>query len=262
MRTLWIALVVLATALAGCSDDTKAPVDPATECDGIYADDVCTPHVEPRITVSGLPPSIGAYSTVAFEWSIDNGTRGTASEPVHSMDSRILVSNEAGTVSNMTGPDEWGMELAREQHQNLPGSFEASLSWETMEMLYLRGYMLIEGENVWTDLGTINITAVEPTGKVAVVSIEGVPPGLDESTVGIVVGDAFMISNGQPTDYTAVFDCSNGVSVPELAVPASGDSDVVLFDAPTSCSYTLQPALLSGSSSPLDIDGTVNVNRP
>ncbi len=262
MRFLWVTLALLATALSGCSDDGDKPVDPALDCDGIFADGMCSPHIEPKIVVMDLPESFGAYSTVSFTWSLDNGTRGTDSVPVHSMDSRILVSNEAGTVSNMTGPDDWGMEVAREQHQNLPGTFEGSISWDAVETIYLRGYMLIDGVNTWTDLGTVDVTAPEPTGQVVLVTVGGPPAALDNSAAGMTVGDGFQIKNDQAYDYTAVFTCSNEVTVAELAVPASGSSDVVVFEKPTNCDYTMQPSLLAGNATPLDLEGKVNVNRP
>lgn len=264
MRFPWIVLVVLSTALAGCSDGGDEKVDPASLCDGILQDDgTCAPHVEPRVVVEGLPDSFSAYSKVPFTWRLDNGTRGTPAVPVHSMDSRILAGTESATVTNATGPDDWGVEVAREQHQNLPGSFEATLSWDEPATLYLKGYMLIEGENVWTDLGMVDVTPVQPTGNQTTVTVSGPPPALDSTETSITVGDALVFQNDSPVDYTAVFECSNGVTVAEAAVGMQSSSAAIAFLEPTSCSYTLQSALGgAGAPDPAELSGRVNVNKP
>ena len=214
---------------------------------------------------SRLPDSFSAYSTVTFTWHLDNGTRGTVAVPVHSMDSRILVGTESVTVTNATGPDDWGMEVARQQHQNLPGSFEASLSWDEPATLYLKGYMLIDGENVWTDLGSVDVTLVQPTGNVTTVTIQqGPPPSLDSTETGLLVGDAIVFQNDGPVDYTAVFTCSDGVTVGPVAVGMQATSQQVVFLEPTSCDYTLQSALgdVGVDPDPAALEGRVNVNAP
>ncbi len=265
MRTPWIALLLVSTVLAGCSDDGGETVDPAAECDGIYdaATGACAPHVEPSVVVEDLPDSMGAYSTVAFTWRLDNGTRGMGAAPVHSMDSRIVASTDSARPTNATGPDDWGVEVAREQHQNLPGSFEGSLTWDEVGTVYLQGYMLIEGENVWTDLGSIEVTEAQPTGDTTTVNVTaGPPPAVDVSQAGLVVGDALVFDNQGPVDYTAVFTCSDDVTVPEIAVGANGQSQAFVFTMPTNCDYTLQSTLAQTGQDPLGISGQVNVNRP
>lgn len=264
MRFLWVTLVLLATALAGCADDDGKKVDPASQCDGILQEDgSCMAHVEPHIALEGLPDSFGAYSKVAFTWRLDNGTRGSESEPVHSMDSRILVDVVAGAVTNETGPDDWGMEVARQEHQNLPGSFEAMLSWSEPATLYLKGFMLIEGKNVWNDLGTVDVTAVQPTGNLTTITIsQGPPPALDQTETRILVGDAVVFQNDASLDYTAVFTCSDGVAVPELAVGMQGNSPQVVFLEPTRCTYVLQSSLSATGVDPAELSGILNVHAP
>lgn len=264
MRFPWTALVFLSVSLAGCSDGGGEKADPTSLCDGIYEDGVCTPHVEPRVVVEGLPDSFSAYSKATFTWRLDNGTRGEPGAPVHSMDSRILVDTEAGTVTNATGPDDWGQEVAREQHQNLPGSFQASLSWEEPATLYLKGFMLIDGENVWTDLGTVDVTEVQPTGKETTITVEqGPPPALASSGASITVGDHVVFQNDSPVDYTAVITCG-GAEMAPVAVPMQASSQQVLFLVPGSCDYVLHSAFGDNGvdPDPLELTGTINVNAP
>lgn len=262
MRFPWTALVVLSVSLAGCSDGGGEKEDPASLCDGIYEDGACTPHVEPRVVVEGLPDSFSAYSKATFTWRLDNGTRGTPEAPVHSMDSRILVDTESATVTNTTGPDDWGVEVAREQHQNLPGSFEASLTWDEPATLYLKGYMLIGGENVWTDLGTVDVSPVQPTGnQTAIVIEQGPPPALNNTDVSITVGDHVEFVNESPVDYTAVITCGE-VEWDPVAVGMDTSVATPAFLVPGSCDYTLYSALGDNSvePDPLALTGTINVN--
>lgn len=267
-RTWTIAAALAAVALAGCSDgggseSTTPECDTATHY--LDAQGVCVPHDEPRLVVEGLPDEVQQYMRYLFTWSLDNGTRGTSADPVHSMDSRVLASEEDAPTTNQTGPDDWGTEVAREQHKNLPdGPFDGQLVWDTVGTLYLKGYMQISGQNVWQDIGTIEVVAVQPTGVVADVTIEqGPPPALSESEVGIKVGDGVKwVNENAIYGYTIEFDCGTGPSVDPVSVAAGAESETVVFLEPANCDFTAQTDASDAGVGEGDLSGTVNVNTP
>lgn len=264
MRTL-LAFLLVAVALAGCTDNNASSGEPTCPPETHFrdAEGACVPHVEPRMSIEGLPAAIEQYQAVSFTWALDNGTRGAPGAPVHSMDSRILLGNATEPVTNTTGPDDWGTQIAREEHQNLPGQFEASFSWEAPETLAVRGYMRIDGEHLWYDLGTLIVEPVSATGNTTTISISGTPPSLSESNVGIRIGDGVSWDNENTLyGYTIEFSCNNGVTVDPVEVPAGGSSAAVVFLELTNCDYT---ATTTGSGSGLtqgDLSGKLNVNKP
>ncbi len=256
----WPVLLLVAVALAGCSDDE--PVDPASQCDPetnyLNEMDECLPHVEPSIVVTGMPETLQVYDTADFNWSLDPGTRALDGTTVHSMDSRIKASMSTDVPNNATGPDAWGTEIAREQHKDLPQNFSTSIDWEDIGTLYVYGYMLINGQNLWYDLGSIEITAVEATGEYTDVNIDNAQQS-SIAPVGITVGDGVRFNNNQQFGYTLSF---SGNGCPDGGSIGAGQSLEVDFLEPVSCDYTLNTPLNQGGTDPGRITGRVNVNTP
>ncbi len=253
-------LLAATVMFAGCTGGDEGPTTPA--CDEtmnyIDAEGVCTPHVEPTMIVSGLPDTVAQFTPVEFAWALDNGTRMA----VHSMDSRILVSNEDMAVTNTTGPDDWGTQVVKETHKDFPQNFTSTFVWDEVETLYVKGYMLINAVNVWVDLGTIDVAAVTATGNRTTIEISGTPPAVDANEVAITVGDGVTFDNQLSYEVTLSWTCTNGVTPADGAI-AAGASKNVDFTTLTSCTYTLNSPLAASGQDPLAISGKkVIVGRP
>ncbi len=254
----WVWLVVAMTALAGCTSEEE---DTGPKCLENQFEDAmgnCIDHVEPAIVLTGLPEQLTRYFSVDFTWALDNGTRGT-DEVVHSMDSRILASMNATVTDNTTAPDDWGTQIARQEHKDLPDEFTASLRWDEVGTLYLKGYMLIDAKHVWIDLGSIQITDVVASGNRTTVTISSGAPSLSERETTVTVGDGVTFDNQHEfIAYTLTFegdDCPNGGSI------AAGSTLDVDFVVPGSCPYTLTTAA-SPTIEQGDLSGKVTVGTP
>lgn len=259
-RSWWAVLVLATTALAGCSKDAPS-ADPAVECDGMFADGVCTPHTEPFVNLTGLADTVPAYTSVAFSWSLDNGTRGTASQPVHSMDNRIVAIDDGTVPTNTTDPrnDLPGVQLAIAEHQNLPGEFEGQFLWETPgDTVAMWGYMRIEGIHIWQHLQNVTITEVAPSTTVHTITFSGPQPAVDESNLRIAVGDAVQFSNTAPWDYTVTFTDCTDLTVGSVA--ADGTSSELVLVAPRTCNWVANTVLSAGPSDPGELSGKVVVS--
>jgi hypothetical protein len=238
MKTLGL-LIALVMATAGCTDD-GAEAGPKCDLASNFVDEVtgeCLPHVEPSILTSNVPAQLQQYARATVNWNLDPGTRGNGGEVVHSMDSRIVVSMEGRILDNTTGPDDWGTLITRQQHKNLPDNFTAILSWDEPGMLYVKGYMLIDAKNVWTEIGTIEITGVTASGNRTEVSISAGQPALSEAETTVFVGDGIrFVNDHEVLEYTLAFTGSACPSGGTIAAGASLDQD---FLVPASCPYTL-----------------------
>ncbi len=252
-------LSVAAIMISGCSGAEEATTAPT--CDEIanYLDAMgeCIPHTEPTMIVEGLPTTIQQFSSAEFTWSLDNGTRSA----VHSMDSRILASATDLNVTNETGPDAWGTQVTVQKHKDFPDNFTAAFAWDEVELVYVKGYMLIDAVNVWVDLGTIDVTAVTSTANRTTIAISGTPPSVDKSEVSVVVGDGVTFDNGLLYEVTLSWVCTNGVTPPAGAIAAGTTLDVD-FTVLTSCSYTLNTPLSVAPQDPGQTGGKVVVSRP
>lgn len=257
----WAILVAFAIALSGCSDDE--PVDPAAGCDlemnYLDADNNCTPHDEPEMVVNGMPDSLQAYSTAEFTWDLDPGTRGQDGEVVHSMDSRIKASLDATAPTNVTGPDDWGTEIEREQHKDFPQNFTGSISWEETGTLYVYGFMLINGQNIWQDLGTIEITPVVATGNYTDITISGFPASTSDAEPSVTVGDGIRWTNNANYDLIITFD---GDDCPDGGALSAGSSFEADFLVPGNCAYTMSSPASGLGASQGDISGQVIISKP
>lgn len=258
------ALMLAVVALSGCSDDGgDAPADPAETCDGIFdeATETCTPHVEPTVVVEGLGDSVPAYVKNTFTWSLDNGTRGDAQQPVHSMDSRVLAVTDGTTPTNTTEPDSVGREVATAAHQNLPQQFEATFSWDTVgETVSLWGYMFIDGVHQYNQIKQVTVVEPPRTSVTQPVAISaGPPPTVDDSDLRIGVGDAFQFSSDAPYPYTVSFDCSNGVTIADQDLSGGSGPETPIFQ-PTNCDWVATSPLGATDNDPLQVSGSIAVD--
>ncbi len=252
-------LFVAAILFSGCTGDDDANALPP--CDELthYIDAMgdCVQHVEPTMVIEGLPSTVEQFAGADFGWRLDNGTR----QAVHSMDSRIRASLSNDPVTNETGPDDWGMQVTGQQHKDFPDAFNATFVSDEVGMFYLKGYMLIDAKNIWVDLGTIDVTAVSASGSRTPITASGLPPALDDSEVGITVGDGVTFDNQLQYDLTLSWTCTNGVT-PEGGTVSAGSTLNVDFTMLTSCSFTLNSPLIVTGNDPSAMNGKVVVSRP
>lgn len=268
-KLLFAGIVLVVSALAGCSDDGETADSTDDDCpvETHFTDSAgeCVAHVEPSIQTEGLNGTLQQYSPLTFTWSLDPGTRGADNNTVHSMDSRILATPTDDAIGNDTSPDDYGTEIDKQQHKNFPDSFEATFSWDETGTVYLKGYMLISGQDVWQDIATIEVVSVTASGNVETVTITGPEaggaPAADSSEVGLKVGDGLVIANDNAFDYEASFDCK-GLSIDPVTVPAGDSTGTTTFLEPTNCSVTLNTPLSASGSDPGEIGFKVNVSTP
>ncbi|MHB8633906.1 MAG: hypothetical protein ACYDBQ_08080 [Thermoplasmatota archaeon] len=210
---VWVALVVLAVALGGCTSNHKAvrafacpdgtvidlnqfpdSADPASNC-----------PVAPFVTLS-VAPTVAAYAGAFVSWRLHNGTFGTAADPAHSMLSEIRVSNVS--VPALAGPSSYGYEVValEHQHQNLPAAFNGTLpGFSAPGVHYVRAYMQVHATgwhnmnetDVWSPEATLTVTPVVATGVRHFVNhTAGGPEGTFGPTpLAIHLGDSVLFSN-------------------------------------------------------------------
>ena len=258
------ALMLTVVALSGCSDDGgDAPVDPAETCDGIFdeATGSCTPHVEPVVILQGLGDSVPAYVKNTFTWSLDNGTRGDAKQPVHSMDSRVLAVTDGTTPTNTTEPDGVGREVATAAHQNLPQQFEATFAWDTVgETVSLWGYMFIDGVHQYNQIKQVSVVQPPRTSVTEAIAISVMgQPAVDKGDLRIGVGDAFQFTTDSPYPYTVSFDCNNGVTIADQDLTSGSGPETPIFE-PTNCDWTASSPLAAAGTDPLAVTGSIAVD--
>lgn len=263
-RTLW--LLVAAIALAGCGDDPADSVQDTCPAETHFVDGagVCTAHTPATIIVEGMPSTLQQYAEAEFSWRLDNGTYSK----LHSMDNRILANTENTPTTNATEADDWGFEVAVKTHQDLPSELTGTFSSEETGTYYLRGFMEIDGENIWIDLGSIDVVPVAATGNRTAVTISAFgdagAPALSSTSEDVTVGDGVTITNNnEAVTYTVTLsgdDCPSGPAT--LAPTESADFD---FIVPGACTIDLTTPLSDGSDGALnqgDLSLKVNVRTP
>lgn len=244
MRTLRALLPLLAlasVALAGCSDGDShghtVTCDDGTEVD--YAEEdhhgedfdpmsLCAPP--PLVlTFSGVPESLMVYRSAALSWGMELGGR----ESAHSMLTSLRVATASKNVTAADGPDAYGSELLKREHQDLPFAYEAPVVFDTPGTYYLRTYAVVSGEHHWSPEARVEVTPVQPTGTAHTVThapgdfLGGVSP----TAVQMALGDALVFQNDDLLGHVFTFT-SGPASVAEVAVAAQSASDPVLLPAP------------------------------
>jgi hypothetical protein len=271
MRTFAVTMLV-AMALAGCSggggggDDGPITcpdgrvVEPEEhahedgmehngsdhdESEGIAADPC---FIEPTVTLEGLPADLPAFARDTFTWTIDNGTVPAG----HSMLTSFRYANESADESMLAGPDSWGTELVKFEHNNLPVSFDGTIFFSTAGTYYLRAYAEVRGtgyssNDFWSEEFMLNVTPVLPTGVVVEIThgpgpfvVDSLPAGeLSQTEADLALGDAVQFHNEhlQARDYALA---GPACPVSALEIPAgspgdAGSSEQLLFIRPGSC---------------------------
>ncbi len=252
-------LVVAAVLFSGCTGSEDPVVEPTCDEMTQYMDAMgeCITHVDPTIVMEGLPASMEQFESVDFAWTLDNGTR----QAVHSMDSRILASMTDDPIGNETGPDDWGTQVVKEAHKDLPEAFNATFTWDEVGTVYLKGYMLIDAKNVWVDLGSIDVTAVSVKGERTTITASGTPAALDTDEVTITVGQGVTFQNELQYELVLSWDCNDGTA-PAGGAIAGGSSMDIDFTVVTSCDFLLSSPLAASGNDFLALDGKVVVLRP
>lgn len=227
------ALVALAVAFAGCSggDDHAAvedftcpdgqvvPAETIEEADGHHDDGFNATSLcpePPQLTVTGLPGSLPAFSKATFTWTAEPGAVQTPHSMLMSMRYATASVDEstldAGSEATM---DSYPTELLKKEHQDLPATFEGSLSFSTVQTVYLRAFALVKGEGydervMWSDEHTLVITPVNATGTVVTVTKSaGLAAGeLTADDDSPALGDAVRLQNDDLVPLTLTLTSS------------------------------------------------------
>src|SRR5688572_5129166 len=271
MRTALVTLLILATALAGCSggdgkDGGDGPVtcpdgrvvEPAeghghgdgngTEGEDTEPVDPC--FVAPSVQVTGLAATLGAYATDTFQWTVHNGSVASG----HSMLGSLRYSTEPADPATLAGADSWGTELVKKEHNNLPATFDGTIRFDVPGVYYVRVYAQVRGEgfsdhDYWSGEFQLNVTPVQATGRTVTVT-HG--PGnflgeLDQVELDLALGDGLILSNQDVTAHTFTF----GPGCPrseDLSVEDGAESEPLLFTEPGQCQVStddVQPQTLT-----------------
>ena len=214
-------LLVAALALAGCSGGKEGPRFEDVTCpdgtiltskdieanessgeDGFDPTSLCP--VAPKVLLTGLPATLGAYRSASFTWVVDPGsvTKG------HSMLTSIRFSETS--VPAPAAMDAYPTEVIKKEHQDLPVTFKGNLSFTQPGKVYVRAYAQVQGEgydrrDVWSDEVPLEILPVAPTGVVHTVT-HGPGPApvgaLDTTDLDAKLGDALAFANEDLAPHT------------------------------------------------------------
>ena len=257
--------LVLALALAGCSDDEDGhALDPVTCPDGtvLSADEVeqmsdAMGHdhhaggfnatalcpVPPSVTLEGIPPSLQAFKTASFRWSLDNGSLHHA----HSMITSIRYHTASVPDSELGAATKYPNELIKREHQDLPVAYQGNLSFSKVGTVYLRAYAEIGGEPYWSDEVRLNVTQVPATGTVHMVTKQ---PGdlltpVTPNAIEAVIGDGIQLDNQDVKAHSCEM-ASGPTAVDAVAAEQQAMSNVVLLLVPGTyvfgCDEAVQPS--------------------
>lgn len=252
------ALVML--LLAGCSGSKEEP--PATfTCPNGKVVQVpanmtatpaaaCPPPVPPSVVLDQVPADVRIHQTASFAWSIAPGEYASG----HSMLSSLRVSATPVADATLQGPDSFGTELARKEHQNLPMSATVEHTFPTAGTYYVRVYATIQADGLpaadfWTPEQVLVVADVTPTGKNTVV-VHGVGNAAGKLTPDVVdlkLGDGVILKNDdvQARVFTPK-DCAEFTAA--VTVPSMASSQPLVFKDPKTCTFQtddVQPLLLT-----------------
>lgn len=262
MHKALLSLAILtALAFAGCAGDKHSSVDPATCPDGTVltsegiealpdhhgagfnATDTCP--VPPKVSLIGLPSTLGAYSTAAFTWSIDNGSVPKG----HSMLATLRFA-PASVPSNLVALDKYPGELVKREHQNLPVAYKGNVTFNDPGTVFVRAFAAVQGagyerREFWSDEVRMEITPVAPTGKVVDFTIEAGAPlagQVSPDQAILVLGDAIRVVNEDPVARSCTW--TSGPVATESLGDGEGDAESVVMVVPGAYEYecnTVQP---------------------
>lgn len=241
MRKALLSLAVVAVlALAGCGEKHDE-VEPVVCPDGttLAAEDIeampehhhggfnATGHcpVAPSVSLIGVPASLQSYKSGAFSWTLDNGSVPHA----HSMLTSIRYSEASVADADLTAITKYPSELIKREHQDLPITYKGNLTFGKVGKVYLRAYMEVSGKDYWSDEVVLEVTPVQPTGKVHEFTIPpaaGVAGDVTPAEAIVVLGDAIRVVNEDPL---FPHSCARTSGPAETATLGNGEGDAESF---------------------------------
>jgi hypothetical protein len=258
--TLVLLLLAGCTGGDGGTPTTTAPATcpPGQKMVGGVADGgtgqppICRPLTPPSVAVGDVPASIRVYRAVTLTWSIDPGDH---TQEAHSMRTSLHVSPAPVPDADLAGPDSYGAELAKKEHQNLPAAGAVNHAFTVAGTYYLRAYAQVRSAGVndtdyWSPEVTITVADIEPTGNNTVVThpVGNAAGKLEPATVDLGLGDGIVLKNDDLNDH--VFTPQQGCVqfTAAITVPSQSSSEPLVFKAPGTCRFTtgdVQPQTLT-----------------
>lgn len=232
-----VALLAMLT-LAGCGGKTPTPVTftcpdgklitlTGGVTDGPAATSQCP--VAPTVHLGAASYTVGVYHSIPITWTVLNGTHPGG----HTMLTTVRLSHHPMAVSDLTGPDSYGIEELpgiRMEHQPLPKSFNLTTAAGTFTsslvgIRYLRAYATILADDLpsqdyWSEEVTINITPVQPTGVTHTLKHgQGASQGgFSTLSPSAKLGDAITFENDDVIQHTFSEKQKPACALPENAV--------------------------------------------
>ncbi len=183
----------------------------------------------PSVRLLGIPASLGAYKSTSFSWELDNGSLVGA----HSMLTSIRYRTSAANASSLAGPETFGQELLKKEHNNLPVTFLGNLTFTVPGTFYLRAYAEVNYKDYWSAETRLNVTPVTASGAVHQF-VHSPGDFLGETTPAekdILLGDTVTFKNDDVKDHVFTF-LSGPATVPAVTVPAQMTSAEILLTVP------------------------------
>lgn len=252
MKAVLVAAIAVSLAMAGCAGEPEGTAPTGDPCAGGGTAAGCqppTPPTPPSVELTGLPAQATAYAQVPFSWSLQNHSVARA----HSLLTSVRVSSTSVPDSYLAGPDSFGSEVAKHEHQDLPVTYQGTLQVKRAGTVYVRAYATIGGADYWSAEAAVSIGPVEPTGVVkAVTHTAGAFAGtMEPADQMLQLGDAVVLANDDIVDHVFTFDPP--VHDP-MSVAGQSDSEPVVFLAPGTV------RIMSDDVQPLE--ATVDVRAP
>lgn len=279
-KASWLVTLLVAAALAGCSDDDGDNTSHQEECpddhdamsgdamDGAMSGDAmdgtmdhsahghdCPTDGPPAtVTLTGLPATATVYEKLSFQWVLD-----TEAEESHAMRTEVRVANASMAVTNETGPDAYGELVQQKEHQNFgpDTAFDATFTPEEEGTYYFRAYAVVSGVHVWSEESAVEVGPVQPTGDSTTVTVDAgsavTGATLDGAT--ITVGDGIVIQNDDLIEHAFTFTPEGGGDGFTENVAAGESSNAIVF-------LTLGSWDFQSDSGAQAVTGSVQVNKP
>jgi hypothetical protein len=253
--------IILAAAIlmAGCAAEEEPPAPTTFTCprgqvvevpaNHTGAPQALCPKAPPSVTLQA-PATVRVFSQASFSWNVSAGdyTGG------HSMLTTLRWSPTPVSNASLQGPDSYGTEFAKKEHQNLPVSLDGERRFTEPGTYYVRAYATIladgyDSRDHWSAEATVVVTDVEPTGNNTVVThgAGNFVGGLTPNPVDLKLGDGIVLKNDDVVSHT--FTPENCPQFTEaIPVASRTSSDPLVFKAPGTCTFKtddVQPLTLT-----------------
>jgi hypothetical protein len=252
MRLLAAALA-LTFALAGCTSDDAGDehVHNHVTChDGTEVEvpanhtgppeAACPPMRAPTVNVTQAPASVRIFAAASFAWVVDPGDH---KRDAHSMLTSLRVATASAQDAALAGPDSFGTEVAKREHQNLPTTATASHTFTVPGTYFVRAYAEVQAHGMdakdyWSPEVTVVVEDVLPTGNNTVVThgVGNVAGKLTPDNVTLGLGDGIVLKNDDLTDHVFTPQaCAQSIAA--VTVPRQSSSQPIVFKAPGTCTF-------------------------